>query len=68
VKLHGGTAQVVARGSPYSLYDGGLATYGAGDAFKTEAAEGFLYMLTMPSRTWALAGGNAKEAGPWAKK
>ncbi len=68
VKLHRGTAQVVGRVSPYSLYDGGLATYGAGNAFRTEAAEGFLYMLTMPSRTWALAGGKAKEAGPWAKK
>lgn len=68
VKLHRGSAHVVGRGSLYSLYDGGLATYGAGNAFRTEAAEGFLYMLTLPSRTWALAGGKAKEAGPWAKK
>ncbi len=65
VKLHSGNAIVVARGSPFSLYDGGLATYREGDAFKAEAAAGFLYITTLPARTWT-AVGTAKEVGAWA--
>ncbi len=68
VKLHHGAATVVARGSPHSLYDSGLATYGGGDRFKARAAEGFLYVTTLPHRTWAVAGVKAKEVEPWASK
>ena len=42
VKLHRGTARVVARRSPHSLYSRALATYDAGDAFDHSAAVGFI--------------------------
>ena len=42
VQLYKGQCTVLSRRSPDSLYDKGLATYGEGDAFSHEAAEGFL--------------------------
>ena len=60
VKLFKGSANVVGRTSPNSLYQGALATYGAGDAFRQEMAEGFIYVWGLPARTWAAVGGLAK--------
>jgi len=42
VQLYKGQCTVLSRRSRYSLYDKSLATYGEGDAFAHEAAQGFL--------------------------
>ncbi|WP_235888390.1 argininosuccinate synthase, partial [Streptococcus pneumoniae] len=42
VKLYKGSAQVVARKSPNSLYDENLATYTSADTFDQDAAVGFI--------------------------
>jgi len=56
VKLYKGSANVVGRESPYSLYQHALATYAGGDAFRPEMAEGFIYVWGLPARTWAAIG------------
>jgi len=53
VKLFKGTAKVVGRQSPLSLYTPDLATYGADDQFDHKAAEGFIYVWGLPTRVWA---------------
>ena len=59
VKLFKGSASVVGRASPFSLYDHALATYSQGDRFRQEMAEGFIYVWGLPARTWAAVGGKA---------
>jgi len=59
VKLFKGTATVVGRASPNSLYDHALATYSKGDRFRQEMAEGFIYVWGLPARTWAAVGEKA---------
>jgi argininosuccinate synthase len=56
VKLFKGSATVVGRTSPFSLYTMALATYGSGDAFRQDMAEGFIYVWGLPARTWAAIG------------
>ncbi len=53
VKLHKGTAMVVGRRSPYSLYSRSLATYEAGDTFDQSAAVGFIKIWGLPVRIFA---------------
>jgi argininosuccinate synthase len=53
LRLYKGSATVVGRRSPYSLYDMELATYGGGDHFSYEAAEGFITLWGLPLRTQA---------------
>ncbi len=53
LRLYKGSAAVVGRQSPYSLYDMELATYGGGDQFNYEAAEGFITLWGLPLRTQA---------------
>ncbi len=53
VKLYRGTATVVGRRSPYSLYSYALATYDKGDTFDASAAEGFIALWGLPLRTQA---------------
>ncbi len=48
VVLHQGSATVAGVRSPYALYDEALATYGAGDAFDHQAAEGFIRCYGLP--------------------
>jgi argininosuccinate synthase len=60
VKLHKGSAQVVGRSSPYSLYRPKLATYSAGDEFDHEAAVGFIKLVGLPVRTQAEVQGIAE--------
>jgi len=59
VKLHKGSAQVVGRSSPYSLYRPQLATYSAGDEFDHQAAVGFIKLVGLPVRTQAQVQGSA---------
>ncbi len=49
VKLFKGSAQVVGRKSPYSLYSHDLATYSVGDSFDHLAGAGFIYVWGMPT-------------------
>jgi argininosuccinate synthase len=49
----GGVAAVLGRRSPLGLYDYGLATYDAADAFHHEDAEGFLRIYGLGIKTWA---------------
>ena len=49
----GGVARVAGRRSPVGLYDYGLATYDAADAFRHEDAEGFVRIFGLGIKTWA---------------
>ncbi|HEY4871828.1 MAG TPA: argininosuccinate synthase [Candidatus Dormibacteraeota bacterium] len=60
VRLHKGTAQVVGRSSPNSLYRPKLATYSAGDQFDHQAAVGFIKLVGLPVRTQAEVQGIAE--------
>jgi argininosuccinate synthase len=54
VKLHRGNATVIGRQSATdSLYVSDMATYGADDRFDHRAAEGFIYVWGLPTRTWS---------------
>jgi argininosuccinate synthase len=55
MKLHKGTATVVGRKSPKSLYDFSLATYDKGDNFDRNAAVGFINIWGLPVRVQAQA-------------
>jgi argininosuccinate synthase len=55
VKLHKGTAMVVGRKSPKSLYDFSLATYDKGDSFDRNAAAGFINIWGLPVRVQSQA-------------
>ncbi|TMD65213.1 MAG: argininosuccinate synthase [Chloroflexi bacterium] len=59
VQLHKGSAQVVWRSSPASLYQPRLATYSAGDQFDHQAAVGFIKLVGLPVRTQAEVQGTA---------
>ncbi len=53
MKLFKGTATVVGRKSPWSLYNLALATYDKGDQFNQKAAEGFIQLWGLPVKTQA---------------
>jgi argininosuccinate synthase len=51
VKLYKGSATVVARSSPYALYDQTLASFGeSGGEFSQDASPGFIELFTLQSR------------------
>lgn len=52
-KLHKGQSMVVGRKSPQSLYNERLATYSKGDAFDHIAAEGFIKLWGLSTKTYA---------------
>ncbi|MEO1132789.1 MAG: argininosuccinate synthase [Cyanobacteria bacterium J06639_1] len=53
MRLHKGQAVCVGRKSAHSLYDESLSTYSADDRFDHKAAEGFIYVWGLPTRTWS---------------
>ncbi len=53
MRLDHGSAIVVGRRSPLSLYDRNLATYDVGDAFDHASAVGFIEIFGLPLRTEA---------------
>ena len=53
LKLYKGSCEVVARKSPYSLYERKLATYTEEDIFDQKASEGFMHIWGLPLRTVA---------------
>jgi argininosuccinate synthase len=62
VRLLKGSAIVVGRTSPYSIYDTSLATYGAGDVFNHGSARGFIDLWGLPTRIFAARGESARLA------
>jgi argininosuccinate synthase len=48
-----GACRTVGRRSPNSLYVSKLATYGSGDTFSHESAEGFIRLWGLPVEVWA---------------
>lgn len=60
--LFHGVATVNGSRSPFALYDEGLATYGAGDTFKHDAATGFIEIVGLPIAAGAQAIEKAKSA------
>ena len=61
VKLYKGSALVVGRQSPYSLYDEALSTYETDDAFDHSCAKGFIYVWGLPSKVSSIV--DKKKAG-----
>lgn len=61
MRLYKGSCSVTGRKSPYSLYDFGLASYGAADAFNHGAAKGFIELHGLPVTTWSAKQGPAAE-------
>ncbi|MCJ7604558.1 MAG: argininosuccinate synthase [Dehalococcoidales bacterium] len=53
MKLYKGSATVVGRKSPWSLYNLGLATYEKGDTFNQKDAEGFIKLWGLSAKTQA---------------
>jgi argininosuccinate synthase len=66
VRLYKGSATVTGRRSAQALYQNALATYSTGDQYRSQMAEGFIYVWGLPARTWAAIGktGEAKIAVP----
>jgi argininosuccinate synthase len=65
----GGHLSVVGRKSPVGLYDYGLATYEAADAFRHEDAEGFVRIFGLGIMTWAARqGAKVRKSGEDEKK
>ncbi len=60
LKLFKGSAVIVGRESPHSLYSENLSTYANGDEFDHSAAKGFIYVWGLPLKVGAMvkAGGN----------
>jgi len=48
LRLHRGVAAADGTASPFALYDEKLATYGAGDRFRHDAASGFIELWGLP--------------------
>ena len=61
VKLFKGTASVVGRRSPHSLYSEELATYTEADRFDHAAAEAFIKLYSLPNKAEARRKALAKE-------
>jgi argininosuccinate synthase len=61
VKLIRGRAVVTGARSPFALYDESLATYGAGDTFRHDAAGGFIQIHGLPVAAGAAKAADAAE-------
>jgi len=61
MKLFKGSAVVVGRKSPFSLYDEALVTYQTGDVFDHTSAKGFIYVWGLPSKVASVV--KKKKAG-----
>ena len=54
VRLYKGSACLVARSSPFSLYEESYATFSADEVYNQRHAEGFIRLLSLPERIAAL--------------
>ncbi|MGI8847790.1 MAG: argininosuccinate synthase [Candidatus Dormibacteria bacterium] len=65
LRLRRGTAQVIGRRAPTSLYQHNLATYNrSGDTFDHAAARGFIELFGLPLRTQARIQGALEDSAP----
>jgi argininosuccinate synthase len=62
MKLYKGSATVVGRKSPFSLYREDFATFGADEVYNQSDAEGFINLFGLPLTVKALIDGESKEA------
>jgi len=53
LKLYKGSASVVSRTSPESLYDSGLASFGDDGTYDHADADGFIKLFGLPARVQA---------------
>src|SRR5680860_1084298 len=53
LRFHKGSCLVTGRRSPNSLYQESLATYGIGDIFSHESAQGFVNLWGLPLEVWS---------------
>lgn len=63
LKLYKGSATVVGRRSPHSLYDERLATFGDGGSYDHADADGFIKLFGLPLRAQATRDGTAPVDG-----
>jgi len=63
VKLYKGSASVVGRSSPFSLYDLSLATYGVETRFDQRLSEGFVEIWGLASKVANAVRRRAAKAG-----
>ena len=63
VKLFKGSAVVVGRESPYSLYSTALSTYAKGDEFDHSSAKGFIYVWGLPLKVGSMVKAGASGNG-----
>jgi argininosuccinate synthase len=63
LRLFKGSAVVVGRDSPYSLYSTSLSTYAKGDEFDHSAAKGFIYVWGLPLKVASLVKANGNGGG-----
>jgi len=63
LKLFKGSAVVVGRDSPYSLYSSSLSTYAKGDEFDHSAAKGFIYVWGLPLKVASIVKANGNGGG-----
>jgi argininosuccinate synthase len=63
LRLFKGSAVVVGRDSPYSLYDTSLSTYAKGDEFDHSAAKGFIYVWGLPLKVSTMVKANGTGGG-----
>lgn len=63
LKLFKGSAVVVGRDSPYSLYSASLSTYAKGDEFDHSAAKGFIYIWGLPLKVSGIVKANGSSSG-----
>ncbi|MFH1416500.1 MAG: argininosuccinate synthase, partial [Elusimicrobiota bacterium] len=61
LKLYKGTATVIGRRSPDSMYSRKLATYTAEDAFSHSSAKGFIELWGLPLKVWGNIKGEQEE-------
>ena len=61
LKLHKGSVSVVARRSPYSLYDSRLANQSNLELFDNQWAKGFTSLWTLSSRMAAQRKGEGRD-------
>jgi argininosuccinate synthase len=54
VRLFKGSASLVGRASPFSLYEESYATFSADEVYNQKHAEGFIRLLSLPERIAAL--------------
>jgi argininosuccinate synthase len=63
LKLFKGSAVVVGRESPFTLYSSSLSTYAKGDEFDHSAAKGFIYVWGLPLKVSSMVKAQGNECG-----